>query len=90
MVATEPVSLRQLNHIEMVYRPGERELAARVFELLGMCVVDNGGEWMFARVDPAVADVANNACYASQVTPEQWRLEQSLTAAMTESADARR
>ena len=87
MVATEQETLRQLNHIEMVYRPGERALAARVFELLGMCVVDNGGEWMFARVDPTFTDVANNACYASQVTPEQWRLEQSLAAVMTQSAE---
>lgn len=71
----------------MVYRPGERALAARVFELFGMCVVDTGGEWMSARVDPTVADVANNACYASQVTPEQWRLEQSLAAVMTQSSE---
>jgi hypothetical protein len=67
-----------------VYRPGERALAGRVFELLGMRVVDHGGEWMFAHVDPSVADVANNACYASQVTPEQWALEQSLASAMAE------
>jgi hypothetical protein len=37
-VATERETLRQLNHIEMVYRPGERALAVRVFEF-GMCVV---------------------------------------------------
>jgi hypothetical protein len=86
-VETERETHRQLNHVEMVYRPGERELAGRVFELLGMSVVDHGGEWMFAHVDPAGADVANNACYASQVTPAQWRLEQSLTAAMDHAAD---
>jgi hypothetical protein len=70
-----------------VYGPGERTLAARVFELLGLRVVDHGGEWVFALIDPAVADVANNACYASEVTPEQWRLEQSLASAMAESED---
>ena len=73
---------RQLNHVELVYRPGERGLAARVFELLGMRVVDNGGEWMFALIDPSVGDASNNACYASQVTPEQWTLEQSLASVM--------
>ena len=42
---------------------------------------------MFARVDPTVADVANNACYASEVTPEQWTLERSLASAMAEPED---
>ncbi len=78
---------RQLNHVEMVYRPGERALAARVFELLGMRVADHGGEWFFSLIDPAVADVANNACYASQVTPEQWALEQALEATIDEPSD---
>lgn len=71
-------AVRQLNHVEMVYRPGERALAARFFELLGMGVIDKGGEWLFALVDPANRDLANNACYASQVTAEQWALEQAL------------
>ena len=73
---------RQLNHVEMIYRPGERALAGRVFELLGMRVVDRGGEWMTALIDPSVGDGSNNACYTSQVTPEQWTLEQSLSSAM--------
>ena len=72
----------RLNHVEMVYRPGERALAGRVFELLGMRVLDRGGTWMTALVDPDVADFSNNACYASEVTPEQWALEQTLAAAI--------
>src|SRR4051794_23734409 len=72
----------RLNHVEMVYRPGERALAGRVFELLGMRVLDRGGTWMTALVDPDVADFSNNACYASEVTPEQWELEQTLAAAL--------
>jgi hypothetical protein len=81
--------LRQLNHVEMVYRPGERMLAARVFELLGLRVVDPGGRWLFALGDPALADLSNNACYASEVTPEQWALEQALEAAIRSDDDAR-
>ena len=81
-VASDLDTAQQLNHVEMVYRPGERDLATRVFELLGMRVIDNGGEWLFALVDPAVGDARNNACYASQMTPQQWTLEQSLTSAM--------
>src|SRR4051794_4375019 len=77
----------RLNHVEMVYRPGERALAGRVFELLGMRVLDRGGTWMTALVDPDVADFSNNACYASEVTPEQWELEQSLASAITSDAD---
>ncbi len=71
-----------LNHVEMVYRPGERELAGKVFELLGMRVLDRGGTWMTALVDPEVADFSNNACYASEVTAEQWALEQTLAGAI--------
>ena len=52
----------RLNHVEMVYRPGERALAGRVYELLGMRVLDRGGTWMTALVDPDVADFSNNAC----------------------------
>ena len=43
---TDPV--RRLNHVEMVYRPGERELAGRVFEVLGLRVFDRGGTWFRA------------------------------------------
>ena len=81
-IAHDLETTQQLNHIEMVYRPGERDLATRVFELLGMRVVDNGGEWLFALVDPSIGDARNNACYASEMTPAQWALEQSLTSAM--------
>jgi hypothetical protein len=79
----------RLNHVEMVYRPGERALAGRVFELLGMRVLDRGGTWMTALVDPDVADFSNNACYASEVTPEQWALEQTLASAIANDDDSR-
>src|ERR1035441_5361415 len=66
MSASTSDTLRRLNHMEMLYRPGERALAGRVFELLGMRVVDTGGEWIYAFVDSNVDDYANNACYASR------------------------
>lgn len=81
-------AFRELNHVEMVYRRGERALAARVFELLGLRVIDDGGPWLFALIDPSVADVANNACYASEVTPEQWELERALSSSLTAQRDA--
>ncbi len=82
-MASDSEARRQLNHVEMMYRPGERALARRVFELLGMRVIDNGAEWLFANVDPAIGDVRNNACYASEMTPQQWALEQALTSLIT-------
>jgi hypothetical protein len=78
---------RRLSHLEMVYRPGERDLARRVFELLGLRVTDGGGPWLFAHVDPEVGDVATNACYASEMTPEQWALEQALAAVIADDGD---
>jgi hypothetical protein len=86
-VATDRDAVRRLNHVEMVYRPGERALATRVFEVLGMRVLDRGGPWISAHVDPAIGDGANNACYASEMTPEQWELEQALASAITVECD---
>jgi hypothetical protein len=87
MTAGTSDTLRQLNHMEMQYRPGDRALAGRVFELLGMRVVDDGGEWLFAFVDSTVDDYQNNAFYASEVTPEQLALERALDAAMDVGSD---
>jgi hypothetical protein len=68
----------QLNHVELVYRPGERALAARLFELLGCRVMDRGGTFFSAFIDADTTDFLNNALYASEVTPEQWALDQAL------------
>ena len=73
---------RLLNHVELVYRPGERELAKRFFELLGCRVMDTGGTFVSAMVDPGVKDFVNNCFYASEVTEEQWRLDSELLRAV--------
>jgi hypothetical protein len=73
---------RALNHVELVYRPGERELAGRVFSLLGCRVVDRGGTFFTAQVDPEGRDYVNNVVYASEVTTEQHDLEGVLAAAL--------
>ena len=73
---------RALNHVELVYRPGERELAGRVFALLGCRPQDNGGTFLTSFVEPGEGDFCNNAVYCSEVTPEQWRLECALTEAL--------
>jgi hypothetical protein len=73
---------RLLNHVEMVYRPGERKLAVRALEVLGFAVRDDGGEFLAACADPAVPDMIDNACYLSEATPQQWAFEQTLSAAL--------
>jgi hypothetical protein len=79
---------RQLNHVELVYRPGERRLAARAFELLGCTVADRGGTFLTAFIDPTAADFMNNCFYASEVTSEQLALEDALETAMRGGAIA--
>jgi hypothetical protein len=71
---------RHLTHVELVYRPGERRLAGELFGVLGCRVVDRGGVYFTAFVEPADADYVTNVLYASEVTPEQWHLEEELRA----------
>ena len=79
---TTLTATRALNHVELVYRPGERALAAKVFELLGCRPSDTGGTYLTSFIEPAEGDFCNNAVYASEVTPEQWRLECALSDAL--------
>ncbi len=79
---TDQIAFRRLNHVEMIYRPGERELARKLFEVLGLKVVDRGGTWFTAHIDPQAPDHSNNVWYASEVTPEQWALELALAEAL--------
>jgi hypothetical protein len=69
-----------LNHVELVYRPTERELAKRVLDVLGCRSVDRGGTWFTSFIAAGGADWSNNVLYASEVTPEQWAFEQALAA----------
>jgi len=82
MTTTERRLVGHLNHVELVYRPGERALAKRVFELLGARVIDPDGPFLIVQFDPATRDIVNNVLYASEVVPEQWRLEQELAGAI--------
>ena len=73
---------RQLNHVEMLYRPGERELASRVLALFGCEPLDRGGHWFTVFIDPSPdpRDYVSNVLYASEMTPAQWELEQAVEA----------
>jgi hypothetical protein len=73
-----------LNHIECLYRPGERELAVELAEALGCAITDTGfasdagTTFLAIHPDPDDRNVQNNAFYISQMTPEQEALEESL------------
>jgi hypothetical protein len=73
-----------LNHVEALYRPGERAVAVALAEALGCAVSDTGfrgdGEESFLAVhpNPEDRDMQNNAFYMSPMRPEQQALEASL------------
>lgn len=70
---------RLLTHVELLHRPGERELAAKVLALLGFEPADRGGHWFTSFVDPdAERDWSTNVVYASEARPEQLALEAGL------------
>lgn len=73
-----------LNHLEALYRPGERQLAIELVEALGCAVTDSGfkgdGVDTFLAVHPNPDDKnpQNNVFYISQIRPEQQALEDRL------------
>jgi hypothetical protein len=73
-----------LNHVETLYRPGERRLAIELAEALGCAITDTGfkgdGVDTFLAVHPNPDDRngQNNVFYMSQVRPEQLALEERL------------
>jgi hypothetical protein len=78
---------RLLNHVELVYRPGEREVARALFETLGCAIRDSGGPFLSAMVDPATGNYLDNVMYCSEVTTEQWAFEQALQGALGRDAE---
>jgi len=75
---------RRITHLELLHRPGERAQAQRLLELLGCRVLDRGGHFFSAFVEPEVTDYLDNILYASEVTPQQWAFERRLEVAATE------
>lgn len=76
---------RLLNHVEAVYRPGERDLAIEMAQALGLTVTDTGfrsaaGSPTFLAVHPCSddCDPANNVFYVSEMTNEHQALDKRL------------
>lgn len=73
-----------LNHVETLYRPGEREIAIRMARALGGGISDTGfkgdGDESFLAVhpNPDDPDIRNNAFFMSPMRPEQQAVEARL------------
>ena len=78
-----------LNHVEMVYRPGEREAARAFFETLGFGVADipSGGPWLAITVDPDAAPGIDNVMYANEPTPAQRNFEAAFEQALANDSE---
>lgn len=73
-----------LNHVETLYRPGERGLAIALAEALGCAITDTGfsGDadetFLAVHPNPDDPDMTSNAFYMSPMRPEQQAIEQRL------------
>lgn len=68
-----------LNHVNMVYPPGDRDAAFALFEILGFTVLDTP-PWITVGVEPTEVDNwADNTLYAQEAVPAQLRFEELLT-----------
>jgi hypothetical protein len=79
-VTTTPTltTTTKLHHVAAMYAPGERQVARAFLELLGCEVFESGSPFLLARLGPPGA--GESWVFASEVTPEQWRLEETLRA----------
>ena len=72
-----------LNHIEAVYRPGERQLAIDLFEALGCATADTGvmsetgNSYVSVHPDPGNCNY-DNVIYLGEMAGEQLRLEDMI------------
>jgi hypothetical protein len=78
---------RFINHVEMIFQPGEREAARTLFESLGFEVSDFG-PWLVVSVEPATANGVDNVMYASEPVPAQQRFEDALAKAIANDPEA--
>jgi len=78
----------EINHVEMIIRPGEREAARRLFEVMGFAVSDFES-WLVISVDPENANGIDNVMYASEPVPAQQQFEDELAKALAADEKAR-
>ena len=76
-----------INHVEMIFQPGEREAARAYFETLGFGVSDFGS-WLVVAVDPNTGNGIDNVMYASEPVPAQQQFEDALAKALDAHPEA--
>lgn len=86
---------RLLNHVEILYQRGERELAKTFFETLGCTIVDTetdpgtGSTILYVYPDAGEQDRLNNVMYLSEVRDEQREIERVLATRLGADVDLR-
>jgi hypothetical protein len=80
-----------LNHAEMVFRPGDRDAAKALYEVMGFRVGEIPGfPWMSIDVDADAPEGelrVDNLMYANESTPAQQNLEAALDRVLASDAD---
>jgi hypothetical protein len=75
-----------LNHLEMLYRPGERDLAVSFCNMLGWHVIETdtktevGSTYMIVQFEPADSSYLDNVMFLSEMRPEHVDLEKVVAA----------
>jgi hypothetical protein len=84
-----------LNHLETLYKPGDRALAIELVEALG-CVTadtgqpnDTGSTYIYVHPNPSDRNRINNVLYLSEMRAEQVQLEQALANSVARDAALR-
>lgn len=86
---------RLLNHVEALYRPGERELAIELVQALGCAITDTGFQSdrgsTFLAIHPNLddRDIQSNVFYISEMTHEQQAVEDRLRRLVSEDGGFR-
>jgi len=86
---------RLLNHVEILYQRGERELAKQFFAVLGCTVIDTatesgtGSTILYVYPEATCQDRLNNVMYLSEIREPQWQLEQILAARLRDDIELR-
>jgi hypothetical protein len=81
-----------LNHVELLYQRGDRELAVELLEMLGCTAIDTpqvnetGSTYICVHPDEADQDPVNNVLYLSEIRPPQRALEDVLKATIARDA----
>jgi hypothetical protein len=75
-----------LNHVEMIYRRGEKEHARAFFETMGFGI-ENLVSWLVVKVDPEEGNGLDNVMYANEPTPAQQNLNDAFDRVVASDAE---